>query len=275
MIKNRPWPKILDEVSEKIGISKDLVQGPGGNTSWKKNDVMWVKASGTRLSDAKEIEIFCKANINSPMVTSNINGLRPSIESTLHAIRPESFVVHVHSVSAMSLGFRKKVPQSALEILGEFSIGVLCYFRPGIELSKAMEEICRSQRELQGLILRNHGLVIWGEDIGSIYEKLIDFEARLATLFPVQVEVLEEIRRQSLKQYLNDRYLTPDHAVFGHKFEELSIHDDANWLSDLRYALEKALACIEVHEEISFISELEVVALRNWEAEKLRQGMNT
>lgn len=275
MIKDRPWPKILDEVSEKIGISKDLVQGPGGNTSWKKNDVMWVKASGTRLSNAKKIEIFCKVNVSSPMETSNTDGLRPSIESTLHAIRPESFVVHVHSVSAMSLGFRKKIPQSALEILGEFSIGVLCYFRPGIELSKAIDEICKSQKELQGLILKNHGLVIWGEDIGKIYERLIVLEGRLASLFPVQVEVLAEIRRQSLKQYLNDKYLTPDHVVFGHKFEELSIHDDTNWLSELRYALEKALACIEIHEEIGFISELEVEGLRNWEAEKLRQGMNT
>ncbi|MFM8842880.1 MAG: hypothetical protein ACKOFJ_01455, partial [Actinomycetota bacterium] len=79
MIKDRPWPKILDEVSEKIGVSKDLVQGPGGNTSWKKNDVMWVKASGTRLSNAKEIEIFCKVNVSTPMVTSNTDGLRPSI----------------------------------------------------------------------------------------------------------------------------------------------------------------------------------------------------
>jgi len=275
MERQRPWPKNLDDFSEKIGKSSDLVQGPGGNTSWKDNDFMWMKASGMRLSNALNTEIFCKVSRSAPMVTLNTDGLRPSIESALHAVRPDTFVVHVHSVSAMSLGFRKKIPPGALEILNEFSIGTLDYFRPGIELSRATEEICESQWRLQGLLLKNHGLVIWGEDIKNLYEQLIEFEAQLGNLFPIQIEVLEEIRRQSLKQYLNNRYLTPDHAVFGNKFEDLSIHNKTNWISDLRFALEKALACIEINEEILFLSEFEVEALRNWEAEKLRQGMNT
>lgn len=277
MKRRRAWPRDLDYFSEKIGKSLDLVQGPGGNTSWKKNHVMWIKASGMRLSDALIKEIFCKVRQSSPMVTSKTDELRPSIESTLHAVCPGTFVVHVHSIAGMSLGFRKNIPPNALEILDKFSIGTLDYFRPGIELARATEEICASQRGLQGLLLKNHGLVIWGEDLKSLYESLIEFEALLSKLFPVQIEVFEKIRYQSLKQYLNGRYLTPDHAVFGHTFDDLSINNKTNWLNDLQGALERALACIEVevNEEICFLSELEVETLRNWEAEIFRKGMNT
>ena len=35
-----------------------LVQGAGGNSSVKQDDVLWVKASGAWLSEAKEKEMF-------------------------------------------------------------------------------------------------------------------------------------------------------------------------------------------------------------------------
>ena len=42
----RVWPNPL------------LVQGAGGNVSWKEEDTLWVKASGTWLSDASAEDIF-------------------------------------------------------------------------------------------------------------------------------------------------------------------------------------------------------------------------
>ena len=37
-----------------IGSDPLLVQGPGGNVSWKENNCLWVKASGTWLASAKK-----------------------------------------------------------------------------------------------------------------------------------------------------------------------------------------------------------------------------
>ena len=37
--------KKLSNVSEYLGKNLDLIQGAGGNTSVKINDVLWVKAS--------------------------------------------------------------------------------------------------------------------------------------------------------------------------------------------------------------------------------------
>jgi hypothetical protein len=151
----------------------------------------------------------------------------------------------------------------------------LDYFRPGIDLSKAIEEVSLFNVNLQGLLLKNHGLVLWGEDLNMLYEKLIRFEEGLGNLFPLRDEILDEIHAQSLEGYLENRYLTPDHAVFGPSLKELSFNDAGNWLGDLRYALEKALSCVETYEDLIFLSNNEVEALRNRDDEKLRQGLNT
>ena len=42
----------FNALSARLGQDRLQVQGPGGNTSVKQDDVMWVKASGTELADA-------------------------------------------------------------------------------------------------------------------------------------------------------------------------------------------------------------------------------
>ena len=48
----------LRAVSARLGADPLQVQGPGGNTSVKRDGAMWVKASGTWLADAATAEIF-------------------------------------------------------------------------------------------------------------------------------------------------------------------------------------------------------------------------
>jgi rhamnose utilization protein RhaD (predicted bifunctional aldolase and dehydrogenase) len=271
---SRPWPEVLDLVSSRIGKSRDLVQGPGGNTSWKRDGVMWVKASGTRLANAVEQKIFCKIHIDKPNLDLDINGLRPSIETALHSIRKETYVIHVHSVGAMSLGFRKTLNDEVMNLLERFSLGIVDYFRPGLVLSSALQSVIGNKEGLRGALLRNHGLVLWGEDLENLYETLLNFEKESSIMFPADIERLNKIRSHSLEQYLNHQYLTPDHAVFGPSMTKLSKLDNTSWLNDLKYAIEKAVSCVESVEMMNFINHDEVNELQNWESEKLRQGMN-
>jgi rhamnose utilization protein RhaD (predicted bifunctional aldolase and dehydrogenase) len=49
-------PGFLDDLrrmSARVGANILLVQGAGGNSSVKRDDVLWVKASGRWLSEAK------------------------------------------------------------------------------------------------------------------------------------------------------------------------------------------------------------------------------
>jgi rhamnose utilization protein RhaD (predicted bifunctional aldolase and dehydrogenase) len=275
MTRNRPWPEELDLISEKIGQSIDLVQGPGGNTSWKDKQYMWVKASGLQLKDALTNEIFCKVKLDEPFINLLNDGKHPSIETSLHSILPYTYVVHVHAVFSMALGFQRQMSTEAIQFLKSAGLGVLDYYRPGKSLSNAIFSFLENSSVNRGLILKNHGIVLWGNEITEIYRDLMEIETKLANLLPINGEILAKIRENSLEAYLIERFLTPDHAVFGPSMNAPVRNSTDDWLSHLRASLEKAISCISDFEMIKFLDDEEVESLQNWEAEKARRGMNT
>ena len=48
----------------QLGADPLLVQGAGGNVSWKESEVLWIKASGTWLKDALERDIFVPVDLS-------------------------------------------------------------------------------------------------------------------------------------------------------------------------------------------------------------------
>ena len=93
-----------------IGSNPMLVQGAGGNISWKDGDTLWVKASGMWMVDAEKKDIFvpvdlkkikkeiAKTNYSVDIQTLALSELRPSIETILHGLMPHKIVLHVHAV---------------------------------------------------------------------------------------------------------------------------------------------------------------------------------
>ena len=51
-------------LAAQLGQDPLRVQGPGGNTSIKSGNVMWIKASGTELADAETKPIFVAVDRN-------------------------------------------------------------------------------------------------------------------------------------------------------------------------------------------------------------------
>ena len=273
MKHSRPWPNLLDQVSMQIGQNSFFVQGPGGNTSWKQNDDLWVKASGYQLKDALSKEIFCQVKIHNPLVNVNADGKTPSIESTVHAARPEKFVVHVHSINTVSLGCRRELESTAKEFLTSYQISYLDYHRPGKDLAESIKSNSY-EINVRGLLLANHGLVLWGDDILGLCNLLVEIEAGLDQLFPVNNDLLDKIKSVTLRNYLSEKHLTPDHAVFDSAMSQTSNSENLDWLIELRNALEISVAKISRVEDIKFISNEESRFLQQWESEKLRQKMN-
>src|SRR4051812_4574328 len=94
-------------LSERVGRDSALVQGPGGNTSIKRGGIMTIKASGTWLAQARQRPIMVPVHLSALLeavakddpaaetcqdfVVSEDNplGLRPSIETTMHAVLPQ------------------------------------------------------------------------------------------------------------------------------------------------------------------------------------------
>ena len=188
-------PEELVQLASKVGTNRMLVQGAGGNVSLKANSVLWVKASGKWMSSAREEPCFAavylegvrhriQARESDPATPEVLPfsppGLRPSIETSLHALLPQRIVLHVHSVNAIALS----VCVDALPELERRLHGLqwtwVPYVRPGTELTDAVAEALQ-RRPAEVLVLANHGLVVTGARREEVERLLEEVERRLAT----------------------------------------------------------------------------------------------
>jgi rhamnose utilization protein RhaD (predicted bifunctional aldolase and dehydrogenase) len=181
----------ISKLSARIGKDLTLIQGGGGNTSIKIKNRMWVKASGKWLSDAEKEDIFVSvddaairkaidASEDDP-VTQYIDKnqtLRPSIETTLHALLPHKVVLHVHSVNAIAWTVRKDGFEQLKTKLQGLNWSWLDYQQPGLPLTNAVAKIIENNPDL--LILANHGLVIGADNCKNAEILLYEIEARLS-----------------------------------------------------------------------------------------------
>ena len=97
----------------------------------------------------------------------NPGRLRPSIETSVHAVIPEPIVAHIHCVETIALAVRadgEALVADRLRPLRDAAAVYVPYRRPGLPLSKAIAE--RLTPRVNVLVLANHGLVVAGRDRG-------------------------------------------------------------------------------------------------------------
>ena len=180
-------------LSTQIGADPLLVQGPGGNTSIKIGEVLWVKASGKSLIAASSEEIFIPISYKSVRqkllegMSDPLNGqiigsltsstLRPSIETTLHAIMTDPIVVHVHCVNTIGRTVTQNAKIALAKLLAGEKWAWIPYRRPGLSL--AQEILKRKLESVQTLVLGNHGLVVTGQEPEQVSELLERIVKRL------------------------------------------------------------------------------------------------
>ncbi len=186
----------LRALSAWVGADPALVQGAGGNTSIKQDGVLWIKASGTWLMNALREDIMVPVALeallaaldrNDPAAEKaadfvlrddNPSGLRPSIETTLHAILRQRIVVHVHCVETIAVAVREDAEAIVSRRLAGLNWAVVPYARPGLPLSREM--LSRLKPETDVVVLGNHGLVVAAETVGEAAALLAEVSGRLA-----------------------------------------------------------------------------------------------
>jgi rhamnose utilization protein RhaD (predicted bifunctional aldolase and dehydrogenase) len=168
----------LAEISARIGKNPELIQAAGGNTSVKDAEVMWIKASGTLLAEALSRDIFVPVDL--PAMRSALSnaateadrpidfslgtdGLRPSIETSLHAVFKQRVVIHVHCVNTLSWAIRQDAKARLAGILSDFNWAFVAYHKPGANLARAVSEVMSEDTDV--IILQNHGLIIAAETV--------------------------------------------------------------------------------------------------------------
>jgi rhamnose utilization protein RhaD (predicted bifunctional aldolase and dehydrogenase) len=262
----------LKNFSSWIGSDSTLVQGPGGNTSIKSEKLIWVKASGTQLVDAKTKDIFVSLDRQSGLPIPRDQRQTSSIETNLHMLIEAPVVVHTHSTCAIALGFQEDLYD---RIQNNGKIALVPYLRPGTALADGVRNIVDASIH-DYAILKNHGLVVWGQSIDDVWSKLNHFESEFKGLIHYSEEDLIEARQVLMTGSLHS-YLTPDHAVFLDEstLEKLTLESSGpNWLIEMYEQLCMVLASCLKSKNLSWLEKEEVIALRNWDLEKMRRGVN-
>lgn len=187
----------ISQLCSDLGKDPLLVQGAGGNVSWKENDVLWIKGSGTWLANADKEDIFVPVDLNhlqtalheanfkvTPKVvtTQTEQKLRPSIETVLHALMPQKIVVHLHAITALShlvtLACKENI-DALFQHASTPSIqyAFVDYHKPGPELAQAIQESLKYKPNANVVFLKNHGIVLGAESIEGIYQLLQELNA--------------------------------------------------------------------------------------------------
>ena len=182
----------LARVSAKLGSNRLLVQAAGGNTSVKADGVLWVKASGRWLAKALDEPVFVAVDMprlmralaaNDPacetcdaFVRDDLSapGLRPSVETTLHAGLPQRFVLHVHCVETISHAILVDAPTRLTARLEGLNWRWAPYIRPGLPLFRTITP------GADIYILQTHGLVVAADTLEAAVGLIETVGRRLA-----------------------------------------------------------------------------------------------
>ena len=142
------------KLSAKIGRNPLLVQGCGVNTSIKHHGLLWVKGSGAWLARAENENIFMAVHLDalrqavldgkevSPsLYKAGDSKLKPSIETTLHALMPQKVVLHVHSINAIATAVIFGGKHGVSRLLDGLNWKWIPYRRPGVPLTLAIRAV--------------------------------------------------------------------------------------------------------------------------------------
>jgi rhamnulose-1-phosphate aldolase/alcohol dehydrogenase len=194
-------------LSNLVGLDPTLTQPGGGNSSVKRReadfaarpvDVLRVKGSGTdlrtigaagftglrmddlgflrrrdQMSDEEMMAFMraCMVDAREPA---------PSVETPLHAVLPQRFVIHTHDFATQALTDTLRPEALVREALGA-SVAYIDYVRPGFPLARAVSQLGPLPAEARGLVLGRHGLIAWGETAQVCYGNLVSLINRAET----------------------------------------------------------------------------------------------
>ena len=213
-----PQMQELIALAARLGRDRLVVQGPGGNISLKQDGVMWVKASGTWMMEAESRSILipidfaavldgltsgdpacetCSSFVRHDLTRS---ALRPSIETTLHAVMPQKVVVHVHCVETISIACLSDAADRLAASLQGLNWTFVPYIRPGASLGRAMVEHMRTGTNI--VVLGKHGLVVAGDTVDEAAQLRAEVSRRLVRV----ARAAPRVDREMLRKAQGDRY---------------------------------------------------------------------
>lgn len=211
-----------------LGDSVDMIQAGGGNASAKSNHEMYIKASGYLMSEVTPTVGFTRVKrdeilslveqlhagtmdknndvlINESIAAANIDALRPSIETFLHALLPQKYVLHVHALTSLiyaaSKTFLMDLDQQWTPSYPLKHILLIPYKKPGVELALALYEGLERYKAFyaaapQAIVLQNHGLIVASDAYDTLYDQIVQIQQTIQNYMGLSKAMDEKYRLQ-------------------------------------------------------------------------------
>lgn len=237
----------IEKMCAQLGNNSLIVQGTGGNISWKEEDTLWIKASGAWLSNASVEDIFLPTDLpyictaisegrfDVTPVVQNESSLRPSIETILHALMPQSVVLHLHAIDVLSHLVRDDCDVILKKLLPKnFSFVSIDYCKPGADLARNVFNKIQCDDDVSVVFLLNHGLVVAGASVGDVSKTLnLILEKLKAKVYINDADVLPVMNMSVVKKLKKYGY-TP---VQSRKLNGLATNSNLQLIVEHKWAL--------------------------------------
>ncbi len=189
----------LAAMSNRYGSNPEYVLAGGGNTSFKSEDRLWVKGSGTSLAtiqpedfvvlerpllnamwsaDYPADEAQREAAVLNDMMYARVRGenRRPSVETLLHDLFPQQYVLHVHPTLVNGLTCSVEGEKAMKRLLPDAVWVDAC--KPGyilaLECKKVMDDYkAETGKNVEVLFLQNHG-IFFAADSTELIDALVE-----------------------------------------------------------------------------------------------------
>ena len=193
----------LAAMSNRYGADSRYVLAGGGNTSFKSQDRLWVKGSGTALATIRPEDFVVlerplldamwekeypaeeaarEAAVLADMMYARERGenRRPSVETLLHNLFPQQYILHVHPTIVNGLTCSNEGEKAMKRLLPDAVWVDAC--KPGyilsLECKKAMDAYkAATGKDVQILFLQNHGIFFAGnttDEVDKLAQQVMD-----------------------------------------------------------------------------------------------------
>jgi uridine kinase/ribulose-5-phosphate 4-epimerase/fuculose-1-phosphate aldolase len=233
-----------------LSFEYDLIQGAGGNLSYKFDDKIVITSSGHTMSDVSMLNGYSVCNLNGVPIDDTQK--RPSMEIKLHTQIDNPVVLHTHPIYLNIILCSENSEEIISNILKGYDY--ISYVSPGEELAVAFSKSPKNKI----VLLENHGLVCCGDT----FEEVLDNSLKINKL---------------CKDWLvkNTRTFTNYSTIFKTSNNKNFIFPDAVILEEENSSINNYMLHIqkEVGLNPRYLNSDEIQKLRDMEEEKYRRSL--
>jgi len=148
--------------TRNLSFEYDLIQGAGGNLSYKFDDKLIITSSGYSMADVSMLKGYSVCDLHG--IPINKLQKRPSMETSMHINITSPVVLHAHPIYLNVILCSAESQEIMSSILSSYDY--VPYTSPGEDLARTISKL----KHDKVILLENHGLICHGNTFVDVLE---------------------------------------------------------------------------------------------------------